>query len=251
VVAPAFARVDVQISPATQTVSPGAEFDVQFNVTNSTPLFNAFHFLVQFDPQALTPIKTSPSSQYLGPLMTASCSNFFNWYHLGASADTIDVSMLCAGVSAWGPGVVYHIHFVASATPQVTSLTVAPDANFANGGIYLDSVVVHGAAIGIGMTPPPLAVPPSPTGALLLSASPNPAHGDVALDFGRPLVTGGVLAIHDVQGRELRRYELAPGARGATWDGRDATGERVRPGVYLAALRTGAERRVLRLAQVR
>jgi hypothetical protein len=248
---PAHARVDVLMSPATQTVAPGSEFEIQFQVTNPSPHFNAFHMIVTFDPGALTPVKLSPVGSQLGPVVTDSCGNNVNWFHMGASSDTIDVSMLCAGASNAGPGMIYRTHFRASSTPQTTALRVLPDVQFANAGILLDSIYVTGGVIGIGMPPPPLGVSPPAGGALRLTASPNPARGEVGLDFGRPLSAGGMLAILDVQGRVLRRIELGVGARAYRWDGRDGSGLRVPPGLYLVALHVGGEQRVTRVTEVR
>ena len=247
---PARASVSLLLAPLSQTVTPGSEFEVTFQVTNASPAFNAFHFIVSFDPAALTTVKLSPTSAQMGSLITASCTNNVNWFHMGAYTDTVDVSMLCANVSVSGPGTVYRMHFRASTTPQVTQIRLLPDVQFANGGILVPDITVSGTAIGIGMTPILDAGPPAPAAALALSASPNPAHGDVAFAFGRPLGARGTLAVHDVQGRLLRRLALAPGARTGAWDGRDAAGNRVAPGLYLVALRSGALERTVHVLQV-
>ena len=252
-VVPARAEVDLLISPASQTVAPGAEFEVTFQVTNASPAFNAFHMIVSFDPAALTTVKLSPLSSQLGTLITSVCpaGNNINWFHMGANADTVDVSMLCANASTAGPGTIYRMHFRASTTPQVTSIRLLPDLEFANAGIIVPNAYWSGGAVGIGMAPTSGVGVPGVGSRLALSASPNPAHGDVALDFGRPLGAGGTLAVHDVQGRLLRRMALAPGARVGNWDGRDAFGLRVPPGQYVIALRAGDAMRTVHVTQVR
>ena len=249
---PALAEVDFVISPVSQTVAPGAEFEVTFQVSNASPAFNAFHFVVSFDPAALTAVRLSPLSSQLGSLVTTVCpsGSDVNWFHMGTSTDTVDVSMLCAGASTAGPGTIYRMHFRASNTPQATTIRLLPGVQFANAGVLVPDIVTSAAAVGIGG--PPLAVGgPEPGTALVLSASPNPARGDVTLDFGRALGAGGTLSIHDVQGRALRRITLAPGAHGGAWDGRDDAGNRVAPGQYLASLRAGGLLRTVRLTQVR
>lgn len=251
-VQPACAEVDLFILPVSQTVSPGAEFEVTFQVANVSPTFNAFHFVVEFDPNALTTVPLSPLRNQIGSLITNVCpaSNNVNWFHMGTSTDTVDVSMLCAEVGTAGPGTIYRMHFRASTTLQATTIRLLPGVQFANAGVLVSGVVTSAAAVGIGMAP--LAVGgPAQGAALVLSASPNPARGDVLLDFGRPLGSGGTLCILDVQGRALRRITLAPGARSGAWDGRDDAGSRVPPGQYLAALRAGGMVRTARLTQVR
>jgi hypothetical protein len=248
----AAARADVllALSPAVQTVQPGSEFDITFQVTNATPAFNAFHLIVAYDPGALTAVKLSPVASQLGPLITSVCPNNVNWFHMGVGADTIDVSMLCAGASTSGPGSVYRMHFRASATPQVTTIRVLGEPQFADAGVLLANVSVTDAAVGIGM-PPILAVDAPPPAPAALAATPNPARGDVTLDFGRPLASAATLAVHDLQGRVLRRVALAAGARTGAWDGRDDSGARVPPGQYVVVLRGDGAPRTVRVTQVR
>jgi hypothetical protein len=249
---PAQAAVNLQVSPLSQQVTPGSEFEVTFQVTNESPAFNAFHMVVAFDSAALTAVKLSPVASQLGPLITAACpGNNVNWFHMGTSTDTIDVSMLCAGASAVGPGTIYRMHFRASTNPQVTSIRILPDVQFANAGILVPDIVVTNAAVGIGMPPITGAGAPPSGAALALTASPNPARGDVTFGFGRPLATGGTLAVHDLQGRVLRRIALAPGSPGGGWDGRDSDGNRVAPGQYVVALRASGALRTVRVTQVR
>ena len=78
------------------------------------------------------------------------------------------------------------------------------------------------------------------------------AGGDVILEiFGQGEPVGATLAVHDLQGRVLRRVELPAGARSGAWDGRDDSGSRVPPGQYVVMLRGDGAVRTARVTQVR
>lgn len=97
--------------------------------------------------------------------------------------------------------------------------------------------------------------PPDPRGSLRLAASPNPMVEAAALRYS--LGRGGrvSLAIHDIAGRTVRTLASADwqeaGPHQLAWDGRDASGARVRPGVYSAVLRTDEGRGVTSMVVVR
>ena len=78
-----------------------------------------------------------------------------------------------------------------------------------------------------------------------LRAYPNPTTGTVHLALGRDV--RGEVVVRDVRGREVRR--LPVDAARATWDGRDASGERAPGGVYLIGLAEGSD--VLRVTLAR
>ena len=78
---------------------------------------------------------------------------------------------------------------------------------------------------------------------LLLGAAPNPWHAFTAIRFGLPATTSVSLRVLDVAGRvvwKMRTPELAPGYHEVSWDGRDGSGQRVAPGLYLYELSAGA-----------
>jgi len=69
---------------------------------------------------------------------------------------------------------------------------------------------------------------------------PSPAHGVVYFDFTLPAETPIALSIYDSRGRLIRRV-IAPrleagGGHRESWDGRDAGGREVAPGLYFARL---------------
>ncbi|MBM3277766.1 MAG: right-handed parallel beta-helix repeat-containing protein [Candidatus Handelsmanbacteria bacterium] len=93
-----------------------------------------------------------------------------------------------------------------------------------------------------------------PTRAALFPAFPNPFNGATTLRFDLPADTRATLTICDALGRPLRRLLDAPLAAGThryTWDGRDDQGQEVASGVFLARLRAGEFRAVVRVAVVR
>lgn len=81
---------------------------------------------------------------------------------------------------------------------------------------------------------------PAPAPSLRFSAPrPQPARGSVTLSFELPRATVARLEIFDAAGRLVRvlaNGTFAPGPISIAWDGLDARGRRVRPGVFLARL---------------
>jgi hypothetical protein len=85
---------------------------------------------------------------------------------------------------------------------------------------------------------------PEPPATLALSAGPSPvrAGGSVTLRLALPVAGWPRVTVLDVAGRRVA--VLSPGASGAglvtlRWDGRDAGGRRVAPGLYLARVEAG------------
>jgi hypothetical protein len=70
-------------------------------------------------------------------------------------------------------------------------------------------------------------------------AFPAIASGPVRFEFGRALERQAEVRIYDVAGRRVRSLAAAAGSAYAPWDGRDAAGARVAPGVYLARFADG------------
>lgn len=248
----AHAGIVVQITPAASTVAPGAEFEVKLRIIGTGSAFNALHAVVVYDPNALTPVPLSPVKTQIDSVFSTICSNSFYKFVAtpGTGLDSADVSLLCNSVSATGPGPVVKLHFRASNTPQVTQLYIRGDAHFDNAGVIVSGLSTSGAVVNIGSSSVGVG-PAAPAAGLALTAGPNPTAGDVRLDFGRPLPANGDLAVHDIAGRLMRRYDLPAGARSAIWDGRDTSGVRVPPGQYMAVLRCGLEMRFTRLTRLR
>jgi hypothetical protein len=91
-------------------------------------------------------------------------------------------------------------------------------------------------------------------GARALSVSPNPARGACVIELRAPDVASGILAVHDVQGRIVRRLlpsAAGPGVFRAAWDGRDRDGARVVPGTYFVRWIQGTDRAAARVTMMR
>lgn len=74
-----------------------------------------------------------------------------------------------------------------------------------------------------------------------LRVSPNPALGPARIELSGVGAPGAKLAVHDVAGRVRRSLALDAAGR-ATWDLRDDSGRRVRPGLYWVRLAAGGTR---------
>ena len=88
--------------------------------------------------------------------------------------------------------------------------------------------------------------------ALLVFASPapNPSRGEVGFSWTMPSASSARLTIVDLAGRTIRTLSSGSreaGPQRASWDGRDARGQTVRPGAYFARLDTrwGSRSRML------
>lgn len=227
------AAVTVAVLPASQTVAPGAEFDLTIEVTQSGSAFNAFDAYIGYDPAALTLV-----SHLEGPYFTAACGSRYYTVKSGADRDTITDVLLCANTSVTGPGVIYRYHFRASNTPQVTTVRFLPGLQFYNAGLFVNPAISSDATIGIGTS---AGVEPGPrVDRVRLSAAPNPARGATAFTITAPHSGMQCLTVTDLQGRLVRtlaKGEFPAGTHSVSWDGRDESGARVAPGVYLGALR--------------
>ena len=234
------------MTPSQQNVAPGAGFDIQFNVVAADSMFNGFDANVVFDPAALTLVPASPISLQEGCLMTgvcsAACGNTFHVFTPAADSLSVTDVLLCAGVALQGPGTVYTLHFVASNTPQLTSVHFHR-VRFFNAGMPVANVQALDDTIAIGVQ---LGVPTAPGHGLLprVKVAPNPARGAAFIRVDDP--AGGVeeLFVSDVAGRAVRvlqRGRFDPGARSVTWDGRDDAGRAVPAGVYFVRFRAAGQ----------
>ncbi len=86
----------------------------------------------------------------------------------------------------------------------------------------------------------------SPAGRLRLDVRPNPSSGPS--HFVASAAVTGEATVFDVRGREVRRVRFA--GTDAEWDGRDAAGRSVPPGVYVVRLRAGRREATARFTRV-
>ncbi len=242
---PAQATLNVALTPATQVVAPGADFDVFVDVTNTGTVFNGFDLVVGYDPAALTFLPLSPISLQQGCLMAGGCSlacgNTFHLFNAAADSLKINDVLLCNGVTLQGPGHLYKLRFRASNTEQATLLTIR-DKHFFDAGLFVaGGVQSAGCLVNIGE---PLAVGPSARPpARTVRVEPNPAFGHVNFFFDANTGGPAEIEILDLQGRVVR--DLGPSAIGPqsrlSWDGHDARGFRAPAGLYLVKIRRGGQ----------
>src|SRR5215831_4914036 len=64
------ASVSMGLTPASQSVPTGSDFDLFIDVTSAGSAFNGFDAVVSFDPAALTFLPLAPTSSQQGCLMT-------------------------------------------------------------------------------------------------------------------------------------------------------------------------------------
>lgn len=238
------AGVQAALVPSQQTVTPGAVFDLEIDVTAAGSPFNAFKAVVTWDPAALTFLPASPTTDQQGCLMTggcsAACGNTFHAFATQADSLWMSNSLLCDAITLTGPGQLYKLHFRASTTQQVTTVRFRRAPTFINSGLYVTPVTSADAVIGIGT---PLDVDPGATATgLRLRAEPNPSFGAVLLTVEADAAGEQRLDVLDVQGRLVRRLSSGwydRGIRQVKWDGRDASGARAPAGVYLINLHAG------------
>ena len=162
----------------------------------------------------------------------------------GAIYDPVRDRLVVFG--GYGPGDVLNDAWALtlSDSPAWTQLTPAgipPSAGPAT-AIYdmgRDRMVVWGgdAAVWDLAWSVPVSVPPGAGAASLRldQAYPNPARGDVAIEFALPHASTTTLRIYDVSGRLARTLvdgALPAGPRSVRWDRRLSTGALARPGLY-------------------
>lgn len=226
--------VTVAVTPTSQTVPLGGEFDLVLQVPVAGSEFNGFDAQVSYDPAALTLVPASPTLLQVGTLMSDACGNLFHHFNPGVGVDSIAVVLLCAATSVTGPGPLYKLHFKAASTAQVTHVRIVPGSlKFYSDGLFVLPVVSTDAVIGIG-TPVTAVDPALAHGVLRLSASPNPGHGSVLFTASRAGTGPESLTVRDVQGRTVRALRVT--GEQVAWDGRRETGEPVPDGIYFATL---------------
>jgi flagellar hook capping protein FlgD/cohesin domain-containing protein len=235
----AWAGVTVALDPATQTVAPGAEFDLVILVTQSGSAFNAFDAVIGFDPAALTPVPRSPLSLQEGALMTGACGSTFHRFTQDTDRLTINESLLCNGQSLTGPGEIYRLRFRASNTPQTTQVSFLSGLEFYNAGLYVTPVSSSDATVTIGNVG--VGDPGASARGLRVRAAPNPAGGSTTLRIESDRAGRQEVLVLDALGRVVRKLEsgvFAPGPRAISWNRRSDAGARLGAGLYTVEVRS-------------
>ena len=126
-------------------------------------------------------------------------------------------------------------HFDVSAIPNLLmEPAINPDLS--------DNVDLTSALFrDIGWLPRLLGVPPGgPASGVALASAPNPARGSADIQFQLAADERVELTIYDVSGRTVRslaKGTYPAGSNSVHWDGLDASGHPVSPGIYLARLK--------------
>ena len=243
------AGVTVALQPSTQTVSPGADFDLFIAVTQSGSAFNGFDAVIGHDPAALTLVELSPLSLQEGSLMKNACANTFHQFRSGTDRDTMADVLLCNETSVTGPGQIYRLRFHASSTPQVTAVHFLPGLHFYDAGLYVTPVTSADATVAI-QSPVGVAEPRG-SAALRVRATPNPTRAGAAVRIDTDRPERQAVLVLDTLGRVVRHLQngfFEAGSRAVSWDGRSDAGARLPAGLYTIQVRTSTRTVQTRLA---
>ncbi len=245
--------VHAGLMPASQNVALGSEFDIEIQVTEAGSLFNGFEAVVSYNPSALTFLQASPVSLQRGCLMTggcsAACGNTFHVFSAAGDSVKANLGLLCDQISLTGPGQIYKLHFRASNTAQITTLSIRRAAFF-NAGVLVTPLALAGCTVAIGVV---LDAGPAPGASLGIHAQPNPFGSAVELTIDADVAGVQDLRVLDLQGRTIRVLPAGPGQAGArhlVWDGRSESGARVPAGIYLVRMRMGDRVRLTRITKL-
>lgn len=144
----------------------------------------------------------------------------------------------------WATGALQVVDAAIGADGALWYLIQGVDFQFDNGAVHRVSYGDPLVGVGAGVA----------SGVRLSAPRPNPVRGDAEFAWSLPEAANVALTIHDLAGRRvatLESGERAAGPHRSRWGGRDATGAPLAPGVYVASLLAGAERRVVRFALTR
>ncbi|MGH2569653.1 MAG: FG-GAP-like repeat-containing protein, partial [bacterium] len=210
-------------------------------------------------------------------------------YRLNEQRDVVLLSILPASPDSITPAQIGLLHFEASGALGSRASGEAPNFRIAslNGLLAPQGLAVESAdstyafsylsALGAGVdtlvVTDPLSDPPladslevrivTPTAApdvhplarfMLEVPRPNPFTSSCRIEYGLPRGGAANLAVYDVRGRRVRTLATgssAPGRHAASWDGVDAEGRPVPPGVYFVRLESGGSSSTRKLVRVR
>lgn len=129
---------------------------------------------------------------------------------------------------------------------RVTSLGVAP-ANYLFAGT--DGSGMYRWAIDVGISETR-----HESMDRISSIFPNPAHGNVTIEYEVHYSSRVTLALYDIQGRLIRRLidtTLQPGKYSSYWDRKDKCGRRIPCGVYFCRLTTNEHSCINRITVIK
>jgi len=239
--------------PAPVVAQPGDTLTVDIEITQSGPDFNAYDAYLRFDPTVLEFLPPVFLSDQIGPLMLDACPQSFHIFSQSPDSMSLEVhfSLLCAGVSVTGPGVIYQLKFRCRNVNAYTHLDLLDEpgreTRFIMNGYLVKPVAKSGLLVQVGSGAAP--APELQQSRILLRAGPNPFNPRVEFAFSLPKAGPVDLAVYDLRGRLVR--QLMTGGMDAGpcmmfWDGRDSAGRPCEAGVYCGLVRAaGMTGRVL------
>lgn len=248
------ADVNLSILPALTTADPGDTVVVELTIVDEGSAFNAYDARVTYDPQRLLFLRTNPSSLQEGPLMTGACPQRFHIFTIAPDSTWLQVnhSLLCAGATVTGPGVVYRLRFQCRGVEGQTALGFDPaHTDFYNDGLFVRPAHLTGAEVQIGGF---TATPAAPPAGLRLNAAPNPFNPRTTVAFATRTDGLARLTLVDPAGRAVRtllRTLLPAGEHEADWDGQNDAGLAAPSGVYFAVLEADGERVMRKVTLIR
>lgn len=238
-------------------LSSGDTVDVDLVVPVAGPAFNAYDAYVAYDPAVLTFLQYPNVQDQQGPLMWDACNLTFHLFSVAPDSShvTIHHSLLCAGVTLTGPGVLYRLRFRAKTVAADTELrlerTPPEETQVIDDGLKVVPLATTDAQLIVnGGTAVP---PPLPAGPRLLAA-PNPFNPRTTFSFELDAAAPVRLTVHRLDGGRVR--VLIDGVRPAgpvreAWDGRDDAGRPLPAGCYVARLAVDGRASALRISLVR
>jgi hypothetical protein len=156
----------------------GQEVEIHFTVDSTAMQFNGYEVTIQYDPSIL-----DFEGVEEGDLMTDACSQTFEILSESDSTVSYTHVLLCAGVSADGPGVLSTFQFRALAVGESPIvITSNPNRTFVDAGIWISPShptfprqvsFQHGLVIVVDPTSD-VTAPGSTSVGLRLEVSPNP-----------------------------------------------------------------------------
>lgn len=245
--------VHAALLPGTTTsVAAGDTVQVGLCIAEAGAAFNAYAAVVDYDTTALVFLPTSPTSLQEGALMKGACGSTFHVFKAAADSLSVSHALMCAGVSVSGPGELYHLRFRARDFTGVTWIHIRR-IEFYDAGPPVEPAASADAWVLIGGTldVPAVAAPGPGPG---LGVRPNPCRAGAVFLLRSDRAGGQRLEVFDIAGRSLRvlaRGDFPAGERQVAWDGADATGRRLPPGVYPVVFTAAGRRACARAAVVR
>ena len=252
--------IRLQVVPQPAVTDAGDTVLVELTVPETGPAFNAYDAYLTYDPAVLRFLPAANLAAQEGPLMTTGCGLRFHVFQADTLAGRLRVShsLLCAGQSRTGPGVVYRVRFLCRDVDAVTPLTLLLTApwktTFYNAGLYVTPLKTIDAALRVGTPWAAPAPPPPATVPARLGAAPNPFNPLTTISLEGAGDGPVVVAVYGTDGRRVRTLWQGMPAAGTwtgTWDGRDDDGRAMAAGIYLVRAECRGGPAVTRVALVR